>query len=110
MCPSDGPTAQQDLQCVVNHFYSTTPIATAGMWDIYRNLKNQVFIWRFLLGASAANPRALWSLFYNMELCCVDQEILAGTPVNLYVTSDPTSKIVYDEAVTEVLCATFKTI
>ena len=52
----------------------------------------------FLLGASAATPRALWSLYYNMELCNVNQEILAGTPTNLYLTSDPTNKIVYNEA------------
>ena len=37
-----------------------------------------------------------------MELCSVDQEILAGTPANLYITSDPANKIIYDEAVTEV--------
>ena len=56
----------------------------------------------FLLGASAATPRALWSLYYNMELCNVNQEILAGTPTNLYLTSDPANKIVYNEAVAEV--------
>ena len=50
------------------------------------------------------NPRAVWSLFYNMQLCSADQEVLVGTPTNLYITSDPTSKIVYDEAVTEVSC------
>ena len=55
-----------------------------------------------MLGAGTTTPRALWLLFYNMELCSVDQEILVGTPTNLYVTSDPANKIIYDEAVTEV--------
>ena len=59
-------------------------------------------------GVTSSNPAALWSLFYNMELCSVDQEILAGTPTNVYVTSNSTNKIAYDEAVTEVpvLCLT----
>ena len=47
-------------------------------------------------------PHAIWSLFYNMELASVDQEVLSGTPTNVYITSNATNKIVYDEAVTEV--------
>ena len=56
-------------------------------------------------GASAAAsiaPRAIWSLFYNMELCKVNHELLEGTPTNLYITSDPTGSIVYEDAVAEV--------
>ena len=36
MCPSVGATAQEDLHCIVNHFYSTTPppaAASAGMYN-----------------------------------------------------------------------------
>ena len=32
----------------------------------------------------------------------MDQDVLAGTPTNIYVTSNATNKIVYDEAVAEV--------
>ena len=35
MCPSVGATAQEDLQCIVNHFYSTSPpgAASTGMYN-----------------------------------------------------------------------------
>jgi len=37
-----------------------------------------------------------------MELCSVNHELLEGIPTNLYITSDPTGTIVYEEAVAEV--------
>jgi len=52
--------------------------------------------------AASVAPRAIWSLFYNMELCSVNHELLEGIPTNLYITSDPTGSIVYEEAVAEV--------
>ncbi|XP_065886084.1 rab proteins geranylgeranyltransferase component A 1-like isoform X2 [Dysidea avara] len=82
MCPSVTGSADDDLHCVIDHLYSTSsPTAAAA--------------------ATAVAPRAIWSLFYNMELCSVNHELLEGIPTNLHITSDPTGTITYEEAVAE---------
>ena len=51
-------------------------------------------------------PLLLWTLYFNMELCHVDQdnchEHAPQLPTNMYLTSDPDGTMTYENAMQEV--------
>ena len=54
--------------------------------------------------SNSAGPRLLWSLYYNISVCTVNQAEAASLdiPRNVHVASDPDGTIAYENAVKEV--------
>ena len=57
-----------------------------------------------MIESNSAGPRLLWSLYYNISVCTVNQAETASLdiPQNVHVTSDPDGTIAYENAVKEV--------
>ena len=60
----------------------------------------------FVVADECRQPKILSSLYFNMELCHVDQDTCHLTmphlPKNMYLTSDPDGTMTYEHAVQEV--------
>lgn len=81
LCPSVNGTAQQDLECVAKSLFKIEDQAECN----------------------SAGPRLLWSLYFNINVCTVNQAETASLdiPRNVHVVSDPDGTIAYENAVKE---------
>ena len=105
-CSGSETTAQQDLQPAVRALF-TDPLDT-GLPSLIKLIQSYVYsLKNSLSDSSGSRPRLLWSLYYNVDLHCVDHTHQSG-PHGLYLTSEPDTSIGYEKAANEVAPHVYK--
>ena len=109
-CSGSEATAEQDLQPAVRALF-TDPLDT-GLPSLIKLIPSYVYSLKNSLSNSLSDslgsrPRLLWSLYYNVDLHCVDHTHQSG-PHGLYLTSEPDTSIGYEKAANEVAPHVYK--